>query len=108
MDFPKAIKDWTGTFTLFGSSGAGKTYFLVDMIERYLRSVSSGAAIRPIIWLSPEEKIDKTLAPLKKPRWSAYYHGVDISEKAVRDSTAPRSTSSSTWATCSSGTARTR
>ena len=72
--------------TLFGSSGAGKTYFLVDMIERYLRSVSSGAAIRPIIWLSPEEKIDKTLAPLKKPRWSSYYHGIDISEKAVRDS----------------------
>ena len=86
LDFPKAIRDWPGTFTLFGSSGAGKTYFLVAMIERYLRSVSSGASIRPVIWLSPEEKIDKTLAPLKKPRWNAYYHGVDISEKAVKDS----------------------
>ena len=42
LDFPKAIRDWPGTFTLFGSSGAGKTYFLVAMIERYLRSVSSG------------------------------------------------------------------
>ena len=72
--------------TLFGSSGAGKTYFLVAMIERYLKSVSTGASIRPIIWLSPEEQIDKTLEPLKKPRWSHYYHGIDISEKAVKES----------------------
>ena len=56
------------------------------MIERYLKAVSTGASIRPIIWLSPEEKIDRSLAPLKKPRWSPYYHGIDISEKAVRDS----------------------
>ena len=70
LDFPKAVKDWPGTMTLFGSSGAGKTYFLVAMIERYLKAVSAGSSIRPIIWLSPEEKIDKTLAPLKKPRWN--------------------------------------
>ena len=86
LDFPKAVKDWPGTMTLFGSSGAGKTYFLVAMIERYLKSVSTGASIRPIIWLSPEEQIDKTLEPLKKPRWSHYYHGIDISEKAVKES----------------------
>ena len=86
LDFPKAVKDWPGTMTLFGSSGAGKTYFLVAMIERYLKAVSAGSSIRPIIWLSPEEKIDKTLAPLKKPRWNHYYHGIDISEKAVKES----------------------
>ena len=46
LDFPKAVKDWPGTMTLFGSSGAGKTYFLVAMIERYLKSVSTGSASR--------------------------------------------------------------
>ena len=86
LDLPRAIRDWPYTMTLFGSSGAGKTYFLVSMFERYLKGVPSGASIRPIIWLSPEEKIDKTLAPLKKPRWSSYYHGIDISEKAVKES----------------------
>ena len=86
LDLPRAIRDWPYTMTLFGSSGAGKTYFLVSMFERYLKGVPSGSSIRPIIWLSPEEKIDRTLAPLKKPRWSNYYHGVDISEKAVLES----------------------
>ena len=70
LDLPRAIRDWPYTMTLFGSSGAGKTYFLVSMFERYLKGVPSGSSIRPIIWLSPEEKIDRTLAPLKKPRWS--------------------------------------
>ena len=79
------------------------------MIERYLKSVSTGSSIRPIIWLSPEEKIDKTLAPLKKPRWNNYYHGIDISEKAVKESkVGARSTSRSTCSPPSRSTARTR
>ena len=61
LNFPKDIRTWPGTFTLFGSSGAGKTFHLVAMIERYLKSVSYGAQVRHIIWLSPEEKIAKTL-----------------------------------------------
>ena len=85
LDFPKDIRTWPGTFTLFGSSGAGKTYHLVAMIERYLKGVSYGAQVRAIIWLSPEEKIDKTLEPLKKPKWEQYYHGIDISEKALKE-----------------------
>ena len=47
LDLPRAILPYT--MTLFGSSGAGKTYFLVSMFERYLKGVPSGSSIRPII-----------------------------------------------------------
>ncbi len=85
LDLPKKVKDWPGTYTAFGSSGAGKTYYVVSMIERYLKSVGSGAPVRAVIWLSPEEKIDKTLRPLKQQKWREYYYGIDISEKAVKE-----------------------
>ena len=86
FDIPTKMSEWPGTMTLFGSSGAGKTYFLVQALLRYLKRTGHGHATRNIIWMSPEEKIDKTLKPLKKQRWSQYYTGIDISEKAVRDS----------------------
>ena len=85
-DFPTKMKDWPGTFTLFGSSGAGKTHTLVAMIENYFRRTQGAIQVRHVIWLSPEEKIDKTLLPLKKEKWRKYYTGIDISEKALKQS----------------------
>ena len=82
--------------TLFGSSGAGKTYFLVSMFERYLKGVPSGASIRPIIWLSPEEKIDKTLAPLKKTGPITTTASTSARRPCRSPSWAPRPTSRST------------
>ena len=60
-DFPLKMDEWGGTFTLFGSSGAGKTYTLVSMIENYFKRTHGSVGVRNVIWLSPEESIDKTL-----------------------------------------------
>ena len=85
LDLPTNKTDWPGTFTLIGNSGAGKTYFLVEMIIRYLKAVHRHRT-RPILWFSPEWEIDKTLAPLKHPRYSLYVIGTDIGHQAVKKS----------------------
>ena len=65
LNFPRDKKTWPGTFTLIANSGAGKTYFLVDMILRYFKSTAPYQR-RTVIWLSPEWEIDKSLEPLKE------------------------------------------
>ena len=55
------------------------------MLVRYLKAVHHHRA-RPILWFSPEWEIDKTLSPLKDPRYSMYVIGVDIGHQAVRKS----------------------
>ena len=78
-------KDWPGTMTLIGSSGAGKTRFLTDLMLRYLRGTPDHSK-RQILWLSPELEIDKTIEPLKAHRWAMWFRGVDISSQAVKKS----------------------
>ena len=79
LDFPKAVKDWPGTMTQLGRFPGGD--------DRALPQVRQHGLEHPAHHLAqPGEKIDKTLAPLKKPRWNNYYHGIDISEKAVKES----------------------
>ena len=85
LNFPKDKKTWPGTFTLIANSGAGKTYFLVDMIVRYFKSVPPYQR-RTVIWLSPEWEIDKSLKPLKDPRWSFHVIGIDIGPIALKKS----------------------
>ena len=77
--------DWPGTMTLIGSSGAGKTRFLTDLMLRYLRGTADHSK-RQILWLSPELEIDKTILPLKAERWAMWFRGVDISSQAVKKS----------------------
>ena len=74
--------DWPGTMTLIGSSGAGKTRFLTDLMLRYLRGTADHSK-RQILWLSPELEIDKTIEPLKAERWAMWFRGVDISSQAA-------------------------
>ena len=76
-------RDWPGTMTLIGSSGAGKTRFLTDMMLRYLKATPDSAK-RSIIWLSPELEIDKTILPLKDKRWAMWFRGIDISAQALK------------------------
>ena len=78
-------KDWPGTATLIGNSGAGKTHFLVEMLVRYLRRTAPGSR-KTIIWISPEWEIDKTLKKLKDPKYQMHVLGVDISESALKKS----------------------
>ena len=78
-------KEWPGTATLIGNSGAGKTHFLCEMLLRYLRRTSPGSR-KTIIWISPEWAIDKTLKKLKDPKYQMHVLGVDISEMALKKS----------------------
>ena len=39
QEFPRDKDTWPGSMTLFANSGGGKTYYLVSMLLRYLKSV---------------------------------------------------------------------
>lgn len=84
INFPRDKETWPGTMTCIASSGGGKTFFVVQMILRYLRSVPIHLR-RPIFWISPELTIDKTLKPIRdNKRYALWFNGVDISEQNLR------------------------
>ncbi len=76
---------WCGTFLLSGNSGAGKTHWMVQLFLRYFRSVKPYQR-RTVLYISPEFEIDRTLKPLKEKRYAMHVIGIDVSEKAVRES----------------------
>ena len=78
-------KNWSGNFLVVGNSGAGKTFWVVSMLMRYLRATKPYAR-RSIIWASPEYTIDKSLKPLKDRRFAFSVIGIDISEQALQKS----------------------
>ena len=84
-NLPRDRNTWGGTFTLIGNSGAGKTYWCVQLLMRYLRATKPHAR-RTIIWASPEWEIDKTLKPLKDKRFAFNVIGIDVSEQELRKS----------------------
>ena len=47
LNLPTKRSDWPGTMTLIGSSGAGKTRFLTDLMLRYLRGTAEQQAPDP-------------------------------------------------------------
>ena len=81
----KKRDQWCGTFLLVGNSGAGKTFWMVQLFLRYFRSVKPFQR-RTILYISPEWELDKTLKPLKEKRYAANVIGIDVSETAVRKS----------------------
>ena len=83
FNFPRKKDDWPGSWTLIGNSGAGKTRHLVDALLRYLKSVPDHMK-KPILYLSPEVSIDRTLEPLKDKKWSMWFYGIDTSEQALK------------------------
>ena len=84
-NLPRSKDKWAGTFLLVGNSGAGKTYWMVQLFLRYMRAVKPYNR-RTLIYISPEWEIDKTLKPLKDKRFALNVIGIDVSEKAVRAS----------------------
>jgi hypothetical protein len=84
-NLPKNKDTWAGTFLLVGNSGAGKTWWMVQLFLRYMRAVKPYNR-RTLIYVSPEWEIDKTLKPLKDKRYALNVIGVDVSEKALRES----------------------
>ena len=84
-NLPRNKDTWAGTFLLVGNSGAGKTYWMVQLFLRYMRAVKPYNR-RTLIYISPEWSIDRSLKPLKDKRCAFNVIGVDVSEKALRES----------------------
>ncbi len=85
MNIPLKKSDWPGTMTCIGSSGSGKTWHVVEMIRRYFQATAMHNR-RQVVWLSPELKIDKTLAKIRdNDRYKLWFHGIDISEKNLKE-----------------------
>ena len=82
-NLPRDRSKWGGTFTAIGNSGAGKTYWVVQLLMRYLRATKPHSR-RTIIWMSPEWDIDKTLKPLKAKSFAFNVIGVDISQQELK------------------------
>ena len=53
------------------------------MLLRYLKATAPHER-KPIVYLSPEVEIDKTLEPLKDKKWTMWFHGIDTSEQALK------------------------
>ena len=84
INFPTDRETWPGTMTCIASSGGGKTYFVVSMLQRYYRATPMHQR-RPTVWISPELGIDRTLKPLRdNKKLAMWFHGVDISEQNLR------------------------
>ena len=47
LEFPRNRETWPGSMTLFANSGGGKTFFLVGMLVRYLKSVPEHCVFVP-------------------------------------------------------------
>lgn len=84
-NLPRDKRTWGGNFILVGNSGAGKTYWVVQLLLRYLRA-SKPHSRRTLIYVSPEWKIDKTVKRLKDKRYAFNVLGIDVSEEAVQES----------------------
>ena len=82
-NLPRDKETWGGTFTLIGNSGAGKTYWCVQLLMRYLRATKPHAR-RTIIRVSPEVDIDTSLKPLKDKRFAFNVIFVDVSQQELK------------------------
>ena len=70
---------------MVGNSGAGKTYWVVQLLLRYMRATKPHSR-RTIIYISPEAEIDTTLKPLKDNRFAFNTFFIDVSADAVKKS----------------------
>jgi len=84
-NLPRDKSKWCGNFILCGNSGAGKTYWVVQLLLRYLRATKPSSR-RTIIWVSPEWDLDTSLKKLKAKRYAFNVIGIDVSETALRKS----------------------
>ena len=84
-NLPRDRDTWGGNFLMVGNSGAGKTYWVVQLLLRYLRATKPHSR-RTIIYISPEAEIDTTLKPLKDKRFAFNTFFIDVSADAVKKS----------------------
>jgi hypothetical protein len=84
VDFPEDSKEWSGLHITIGSSGSGKTYQTVDLIQENLRGPRSQR--RQFVYASTELNKDKTLRDLMKDKNSPWVQGIDMSHDAYKES----------------------
>ena len=73
-----------GHTLICGGTNSGKTYWAMNRCLINLKGPKKDR--RQFIIFSAEWNHDKTLVPLKHEKYREYVHGVDCSERAVRDS----------------------
>ena len=84
VDFPDDKKEWSGLHITIGSSGSGKTYQTVDLIQENLRGPRSQR--RQFVYASTELNKDKTLRDLMKDKFAPWVQGIDMSHDAFKES----------------------
>ena len=84
VGFPESRKEWSGLHITIGSSGSGKTFHTLSMIEENLHGKRSER--RQIVYASTELNKDKTLKKLMADRYRPYVTGVDLSDDAFEES----------------------
>ena len=85
IDFPKGGDSYGWCCCVCGGSGSGKTHWVVDRIERNLKGPKKER--RNFIYCSAELTLDKTLGKVRdNEKFKDWFHGVDISEEAIKDS----------------------
>jgi hypothetical protein len=83
INIPEDRRQYAGTWQITGASMSGKTHFFRSLCERNWSLPKNKR--RPLLMISTEENLDKTLRPLKKRRYDTLYTGVDVSENAYDD-----------------------
>ena len=84
LDFPLKKKDWSGLHVTIGCSGGGKTWSTVNMILHNLNGPK--AQRRRFVYASTELTKDKTLKKLMSERYIRWVTGVDLSDRALKES----------------------
>jgi len=82
--FPTNPKEWPGSQIIIGSSGVGKTHFIIQAILAALKS--SSRTKRKFVYVSPELQIDDTLKKIRSSkRFEKHFTGVDVSDDAFEE-----------------------
>ena len=82
--FPPGSESYGWSTFVCGSSGAGKTHWVMQLIKRNLDGPKKDR--RHFLYISNEFYIDKTLAPLKADKYRENFSGIDISEHSLTES----------------------
>ena len=85
FQFPKGGNTYPWCHFVCGSSGSGKTRWILDQLKNNLDGPKPDR--RHMLWFSAELTIDQTIAPLRdNEKYNEWFTGVDISEHAIEDS----------------------
>ncbi len=80
-DFPEKKKEWAGSEFVAGASSSGKTWYIKEKILRNLKGPPSHR--RKFLFISNQFDLDDTLQELRKPKYSTWFSGIDVSDDSI-------------------------